>query len=58
MSPKRLVAKRGAILSFENLPRVRCTISIGESLVLSTDSVVPPIAFKTSSDSQVLRLFL
>ena len=58
MIPKRLVAKRGAILSFENLPRVRCTISIGESLVLSMESAGPPMAFKISSDSQVLRLFL
>ena len=58
MNPRRLVAKRGAILSVENLPRVRCTISIGESLVLTSETAVPPMAFKTSSDNHVLRLFL
>ena len=51
MTPRRLVAKRGAILSFENLPRVRFTISVCESLVLSTTAGSPPMAFRTSSDS-------
>lgn len=59
MSPRLLVAKRGAILSFENLPRVRFTMSARESLaLLSTTSSSPPMALRTSSDSQVFRLFL
>ena len=58
MAPIRLVAKRGAILSFENLPRVRLTMSACESLELSITAGSPPTAFRISSDSQVLRLFL
>ena len=54
----RLVLNKGAILSLENLLKNRFTISTVESLPSITTSGSPPTAFKISSDSQVLRLFL
>ena len=58
MIPIRLVAKSGAILSPENLLKNRLTISTVESLTSETTSGSPPTAFRTSSESQVLRPFL
>ena len=58
MNSRRLVAKSGAILPLENFPKNRFAISTVESLVLSTTSGSPPMAFSISSDNQVFRPFL
>ena len=58
ITPTLLVVKRGASLSFENLLKNRWTIWLVESLVLSFSVGSPPIVFRISSVSHVLRPFL
>lgn len=58
MSARRLVAKRGAILSFENLLKNRLTIVVVDSFTSLTTSGSPPMALRTSSESQVFFPFL